>query len=92
MKIKGNSVDHEGVLLVDHEGVRDPAVRLGSARTWSGARWRPRGAVSGRVCVPWMHQNGRGIDLATFIFQLKNMIFGDFQKILENPWIWAHPG
>ena len=34
----------------------------------------------------------QGIDLATFIFRVKIMIFDDFQKILENPWILAHPG
>ena len=40
----------------------------------------------------WMHQNGPRIDLAAFIFRVKIMIFGDLQKILENPCIFASPG
>ena len=50
------------------------------------------GLVSGRVRMQWMHQNGRGINLATLVFQVKIMTFGDFQEILENASILPPPG
>ena len=86
-----------GVLLVDHAWTMKVYMIPSCAR---GPRERGAERVGGHgelfpdacACPGCIRMGGESIWQLIFFSCMKIMIFGDFQKILENPWIWAHSG